>query len=400
MRIQHFLLALAALAVGACGDSSQPSAPEPPGRAAPAPPAAAIRNEQLARRVARALRDPAFRAYVKENLDGSPFQEHKLHFQRFLARENGRAAAAIARATGDSTTVVSAEAASADPLELYFPVPGQRAAWTGDANVLVATAVHDHDVPVAFDVNGRRIELSPDHLPATPVLALEPVETNFDAPPARLICQVGCDQTGGGSGGGLIPGLYMTRSHISDIGAFEGWLKGQPEFEVHILGQQGTTNALTDYQCAGEKAGGPYYYDQNDNDWAGSVLLFTQNQIDAYKAQHPGQSMRVAVIEDDDGACTIKVDEPRFNRMLFVADSIYGALTGGRDTSGTVGRYFHAAKSLQSLISAIASWLLSNDDVVGIAIADDVVGQFYPGYNWFIKQDNTITTGWINLDMH
>src|SRR6266700_1372263 len=346
MRIQHFLLAVAALSVAACGDRSQPSAPEPPATAAPAPPTAAIRNEQLARRVARALRDPAFRAYVKANLDASPFQEHKLQFQRFLAKENGRATAALAQASGDSAAVVSAEAAAADPLELYFPVPGQRAAWTGDDNLLVATAVHDHDVPVAFDVNGRRTELSPDHPPETPVLALEPVETNFDAPPARLLCYLDCDQTGGGSGVSTFPGLYMTRSHISDIREFESWLKGQPEFEVHILGQQGTTNALTDYQCAGEKAGGPYFYDQNDNDWAGSVLLFTQNQIDAYKAEHPGQSMRVVVLEDDDGPCTIKVDEPRFNRMLFVADSIYGALTGGRDTSTSIGRYFHEARAL------------------------------------------------------
>ncbi|HEY6807632.1 MAG TPA: hypothetical protein VI160_02500 [Gemmatimonadales bacterium] len=400
MRIQHFLLALAALGVAACGDSSQPSAPEPPGTAAPAPPAAAVRNEQLARRVARALRDPAFRTYVKASLDGSPYREHKLHFQRFLARENGRAAAALARTSGDSASAVSAEAASAQPLELYFPVPGEREAWPGDDNVLVATAVRDHDVPVAFDVNGRRQELSPDHPPATPVLALVPVETDFDAPPARQICSVDCQQTGGGSGGAMIPGLYMTRSHIGNIGAFEGWLKGQPEFEVHVLGQQGTSSALTDYQCAGEKAAGPYFYDQNDNDWAGAVLLFTQNQLDAYKLQHPGQSMRVTVIEDDDGACTIKVDEQRFNRMLFVADSVYGAVTGGRDTTTGLGRYYKEAKAFQSLFSAVASWILTNDDVVGVAIADDVVGQFYPGYNWFLKQDNTLTTGWINLEMH
>src|SRR2546427_1452372 len=49
----------------------------------------------------------------------------------------------------------------------------------------------------------------------------------------------------------VTPGLYMTRSHF--VQTFEGWLKGSPEFEVHILGQKGQTDSLTDYQCAGDR---------------------------------------------------------------------------------------------------------------------------------------------------
>ena len=66
---------------------------------------------------------------------------------------------------------------------MYFPVPAHRAAWTGDENVLVATAERDGDAPVAYDLAGRRIVLSPDTPPSTPVLAVEPAELDFDAPP-------------------------------------------------------------------------------------------------------------------------------------------------------------------------------------------------------------------------
>ena len=61
-------------------------------------------------------------------------------------------------------------------------------------------------------------------------------------------------------------------------------MKGDPEFEFHILGQAGTTDSLTDYQCAGEHAPAGYVFDQNNLDWSGSVMLFSQTQLDAYKA--------------------------------------------------------------------------------------------------------------------
>ena len=106
----------------------------------------------------------------------------------------------------------------------------------------------------------------------------------------------------------------MTKSHF--VQDFEGWLKGSPEFEVHILGQKGQTDSLTDYQCAGEHAGGPYTFDQNNLDWSGSVLLFSKSQLDQYNAAHPNQNVRAFVVEDDDTACQIKTDTDRFQRVI------------------------------------------------------------------------------------
>lgn len=347
--------------------------------------------ERLARQFAQALRDPAFRAYLKAQLDASPFGEHKLQFQTFLGAGGGRALRYF-------DPEVEREAKAAIALEVYFPVPAHRAAWTGDENLLVATAIADRDVPVAFDPRGGRRLLDPDTPPETPVLALVPVETDFTAVPQRQTC-VECEGGGDPQPPPAPPaGLYMTKAHF--VQDFEGWLKGNPEFEVHILGQKGQTDSLISYQCAGERQYGPYAFNQDELDWSGSVLLFSKQQLDQYNAAHPGQNVRVFVVEDDDTPCVIKTDVNRFQALVAAVDSAYRDLTAGNDSSSLGQRAYRYAKVAENVWEALASFFKSNDELVGNAVQDVIVGQFYPGYNWFIVGDNTITNGWINLVMN
>ena len=357
------------------------------------------RPEALAKMVAKGLRNPAFRAYLKAQLDASPFVEHKLQFETFLAANSGRALREIAVENATTKDGLAEQAKTAIALEVYFPVAAHRAAWTGDEQVLVATALTDDDPPIAFDPDGRRHVLDPKTPPATPVLALVPVETDFSVRPARQTCLEDCD-TGGGAIGDVPPppGLYMTKSHF--VQDFEGWLKGSPEFEVHILGQLGQTDSLKDYQCAGEHAGGPYAFDQNDLDWSGRVLLFSKQQLDTYNAAHPNSNIRVFVVEDDDTECQIKTDPNRFQRIVFVVDSVYRLYTSGNDSSTTIRKYYGFARSAYNIFQALASWIKTDDDLVGNAVEDRIVGDFYPGYNWFVKGDDNITNGWINLVMY
>jgi len=374
---------------------SNPGSPGPASAAHPAPP------EQLARGLALALADPTFRARVHAELAGSPYREHKLPFQRFLAADGGVALAAMARGAGRAASDVARDADRAIPLEMYLPVPAHRRAWTGGSDVLVATAIGDHDVPVAFDLRGNRRLLDPEHPPATPVIAVVPVETDFSTKPSPLIaCLEYCG--GGGGGGGTpappsLPGLYMTKAHFVDD--FEGWLKGSPEFEVHILGQKGQSDSLTDYQCAGEKQPGSYYFDQNDLDWSGSVMLFSQSQLDAYNAAHPGQNVRVFVVEDDDTACEIKANGDNVGNLFKAVDAAFKAVTAGNQKANTLVKLFTQASAFQKLWSAVASVFNTNDELVGNAVEDAVVGTTYPGYNWIVKGENTITNGWIKLEM-
>ncbi len=400
----HYTSRAAALAllVGslACSDRPPSTAPDaPPGE--PGTLSAAARPELLARSLALALGDPAFRAQVKAELDRSPFREHKVSFQRFLAA--GRAGgggplAAMAQHSGVATVDLARAADRAIPLEMYLPVPEHRRVWTGDGNVLVATAVADHDPPVAFDLQGNRRLLDPERPPSTPVIAVVPVETDLSTEPAPII---GCWTCGFWPPlpppPAPLPGLYMTKAHFVDD--FEGWLKGAPEFEVHILGQKGQTDSLTDYQCAGEKQPAPYYFDQDGLDWSGSVMLLSKVQLDAYNAAHPGQNIRVFVVEDDDTACQIKADRNLLNEAIKAIDGAYKAITAGNDSSSSAQKTFKRASAFQKLWAALASLINTNDELVGNAVEDVVVGISYPGYNWIVKGQNNATNGWITLGM-
>src|SRR5213592_227143 len=392
-------LAVAALLLAAACTDRSVTPPDAMSVADVAP--SSRRPEALARMVAKGLKNPAFRAYLKAQLDASPYREHKLQFETFLAANGSRALGEIAVENGTTKDAVGTQAKAAIALEVYFPVPAHRAAWTGDEQVLVATAVTDDDPPIAFDPDGRRQVLDPKTPPAIPVLALVPVETDFSQRPARVI---ECTDDCGGTTGDVTPpppparGLYMTKSHF--VQDFEGWLKGSREFELHILGQKGTTDSLYDYQCAGEHAGGPYTFDQNYLYWDGNVLLFSKTQLDQYNAAHPNQNLRVLIVEDDDTACQIKTDVGRAERLFQVVDSLYNNFTGGNDSSTAVVKAYKYAKAAKSLWEAIASFFKTNDDLVGTAVEDDIVGTTYPGYNWFVKGDNNITNGWINLVMY
>ncbi len=391
-------VAFAALAVlaAALGCTDRPTTTAPAGHAVSplSPPSPAAKPERLARAVALALRNPAFRAYVRAQLNASPFREHKVQFQRFL-RANARCARSRRRPGKPRPT---SPPRRTPPSRSSCTSPSRRrAASTGDEHFLVATAIADHEAPVAFDLQGDRQLLSPDQPPATPVLALVPVETDFSRAPSRMMC---LDCGGGGSGGSSppppAPGLYMTQSHFTRT--FEGWLKGSPEFEAHILGQKGASDSLTDYQCAGEHRPVPYYFDQNDLDWSGSVMLFSQAQLDAYKTAHPGQNVRVYVVEDDDTACEIKADPYRIQKAIAVVDSAYRTMTNGKDTTtSTVTRLWKFAKALQKLWSAVASLINTNDELVGNAVQDSVVGEYHTGFNWIVKGEDNVTNGWIKL---
>src|SRR5438093_1185344 len=185
-RISRFAMLAAMTALAGCGDHTSPVPPSTESSPVPAPapvsqpaPDEAATRERLARRVARALSNPAFRAYVKSQLDASPVREHKLQFQRFLGAADRRALRELARTGGESESAVEGDAHRAIPLEMYFPVPEHRARWSGDENILVATEREEREIPVAYDTHGRRHLLSADAPPDTPVLAIVPVETDF-----------------------------------------------------------------------------------------------------------------------------------------------------------------------------------------------------------------------------
>jgi hypothetical protein len=396
------IAALAACVLAACGERPDrtPTAPAlttgPDFRVSPE----TARLEGAARRLARALRDPGFRSRLHQKLQASPIREGKIHFQRSFGSANRGELRALARLNAESEGSVDSAFRSTPALEVYLPVPGHRSLWQGDENVLVATAARDKDVPVAFDLNGGRHLLDPTRPPDTPVLAVVPVETNFDPPSVRAqaVCSTpDCGDDGGGGTNNLVqtPGLYMSRAHF--VGDFEGWLKGSPEFEIHVMGQKGSTDSLVKYQCAAEHRPSPYYWN-GGKDWSGNVMLFSQTEINSYKAAHPGETFRLVAMEDDDTSCEMKVDPDRWKTFVGAIGPLYQDITGAID-SGSVKKYLAAGKSLRKFLSALASWIKTNDDLIGNAMEDKVVSEYHAGYNWILRADNNVTNGWVNLEM-
>ena len=360
--------------------------------------------ERLARRFARALADPAFRAEVKQALDASPYPEGKVYFQRALARDGDRGYQVLARASGEALADVTRDANGVGTLELYLPVPAHRAAWTGDEQVLVATAERDGEAPVAFDVGGRRQVLDARTPPAMPVLAVVPAELDFDAP--RLKSATCNGETCGGGTGGYVaaptPGLYLTRADF--VETFESWLKGSPEYEIHVMGPSspGDTKVISSYQCIGEHAGGDYAWDMNSKSWTGSQLLFSNAQMDAFAATYGGKPFSIMAYEDDDGACRIRTDADRAQKLFAAvgpAVAQWTAAIGKKDDLlANAPRILKAAQAAYSVLSALYSFLTSADDIIGVAVEDAATGRYRVGTNWTVLNDKVTSNGWLMLE--
>src|SRR5437870_10504410 len=116
-------VAAVALLAGAlaCPDRPPGTPPEAPGERTVLSPTPAAAPELLARSFALALGDPAFRAHVKAELDGSRFREHKLPFQHFLVAAHGNALGAMALRSGMATADLPGAADPASPLQLSLP---------------------------------------------------------------------------------------------------------------------------------------------------------------------------------------------------------------------------------------------------------------------------------------
>lgn len=393
--------------LAACSDRQAPTPPtlEPDAPAALVEPGRerSQQLERLARRFARALGDPAFRAEVKQALDASPYPEGKVYFQRALARDGDRGYQVLARASGEALADVTGDANVVGALELYLPVPAHRAAWSGDEQVLVATAERDGEAPVAFDVGGRRQVLDARTPPAMPVLAVVPAELDFDAP--RLKSATCYDESCGGTGAYVTPptpGLYLARAEF--VETFESWLKGSPEFEIHIMGPSSPsdTKVIASYQCIGEHAGGAYAWDMNSKSWTGSQLLFSNAQMDAFATTYGGKPFSIMAYEDDDGACRIRTDADRAQKLFAAvgpAVAQWTAAIGKKDDLlANAPRILKAAQAAYSVLTALYSFLTSADDIIGVAVEDAATGRYRAGTNWTVLNDKVSSNGWLMLE--
>jgi hypothetical protein len=85
--------------------------------------------------------------------------------------------------------------------------------------------------------------------------------------------------------------------------------------------------------------------------------------------------------------------------LISTIQSQYPNLTGSKDTATTIVKYVKRANALQKILAAAYSFITTQDDLIGNAIEDVVVGVSYPGANWIVKGESNVTNGRIKLEM-
>lgn len=261
---------------------------------------------RIARTVALALGQAALRESVYAELHRSPYRENKLHFRPFLVGAGQELLAGMVTAGGLGATEQDVLAAldSAIDLEMYMPVPEHWTQWTGEP-VLVATALRDHEIPIAYDIQGSPVILQSAEIPPSlPTIALVPAETDFSTLPANFAEPSPALSSEAVS---CPPSACMTFSYLP--GDWEGFMMGEPEFETYVFVKHPSASSSYQYRCVGAQ-GSPYYYDQNSSFWYGSVELVSGSSLAAFKED--SSRLVMFVWEDDADDCTIKKDKDWF----------------------------------------------------------------------------------------
>jgi hypothetical protein len=306
---------------------------------------------RLAQEVAMALQYPEVRAAVYQDLRASPFKENKVHLRSYLQGEGRPLLDRVAASKGVTSEAALRTLDSLVDLEFYMPVKEHWLTWDASEALLVASDLSDDDdvLPAVFDLKGDPWpNVSYEAPPTVPTLVLVPVETDFSKPPSR---------------GALAPqapmyesGVLMTYANVPDDK--EGWPNGSPELEIHAFVRNGAGNFI-DLQCAGESQSYPYYYDQDDDTWSGTVQVI----LEAGVGINP---VEFSMWEDDiaDVPC-----EPNYGRPPYV-------------TSGTNTDFGNWGERRVVVVSVNGGVKTVSYDDLGIPLALDV--------NWSGNHDDPV----------
>jgi hypothetical protein len=260
-------------------------------------------SQKLTQALARALRDPSMRGLIRAAMAETLVKEDKVHFTSYV-RGSGRALLqAMSRQSGLSVAQLDSLLTQAGSLEMYLPVQAHRAAWRGGEDLLVATALVDHETPIGFDLAGNPVLMSAGAPPATPTLALVPAE-DFDAegvPSARGLALGRGGQQLQALGDVSAAATAWTGAWVNSVsipGSYESWLRGAPEYEMYME----RTADRKMIRCAGEGSARPFSWNMDNKTYSTPFII-------AWEGETPTMDgLAMSIYEDDDTACVLKLD--------------------------------------------------------------------------------------------
>lgn len=334
--------------------------------------------ERLAKIIARALRDASARVSLYDAMSASSVKEGKLHLGKHLQSEENRGLlAAMQKEGAGSENEISRLLTETGALELYLPVAAHREQWRGDENVIVAVQLDEQALPYGFDLHGQPVKLSLNAPPAVPTISIVPAEsfTGDGTPREDHVSKLSSPAT---SMLNSTPGLWVTEVHVP--GDYEAWLRGNPEFEMHLQ----NANTRQNMNCAGAESVAPYYWDMNENVHYQDFLLAAEFDLPR------NTPVIVALWEDDDTVCVTKADKDYVKMAtdaLLNASGVNKAIMVLDDTGARVNLY--------NLLIIIKSFFGSEDEFVGVIAGTQPFGAIPVTLN--LKNVNMSNTGSVNF---
>ncbi len=333
--------------------------------------------QDVGRALALALRDPALRELIHQEMAHSDVKEGKLQLQRFLRGPGAPLLASMAQATELREEGVSKLLRQLEPTELYLPVEAHRQRWSGGPDLIVATQWEESEQPVGFDLEGQPVALSLEKPPDVATLVIVPAES-FDEEGSAYGRHLA--QSGTVSAMGTWTGLWVNELHVNS-GQYESWLKGSPEFELYL--ENASASPRSTITCASEDSIGPYRWDLNGDDYYASFLVAEDRYL-------PLNTRRVLTMwEDDDGRCSIKVNKDYVKLTTDAFMNAYDAYKLIHDKQYTNGQII--VKVYNAYIAA-RSAITGGDDYVGTAAGLENIST---GASQFTLMNDTMNpTGW------
>jgi hypothetical protein len=380
---------------------------------------------QVARFMALALADSAFRVRVFEALHGSRVREQKLQMQRFFRRRGAALARRIEVANGLPDGSFGQALALLPDLEVYLPIPEDRSRWLGGADILVAGFIEGDgeirgsgDHVTAFDITGAARPISYDSAANRPVLVITGAESVFaddgESPPSGVVAAAVCtgkkcppppppppDPCAGTLSGGT---LVLCRSDIVNVSGYEGFLRGSPEISMKVFSVRADGSGMTQIGCINEDQPSDQFFNQDEDDWAGHARLGTRAVID--QARAAGRNIVMQVWEDDNGSkCDFQTHDTDVRKGLQYLGAAGALLSFGWLTCVTDGScsnpqpwpLFLAGLS----IGALSDYILgSDDDPIGFVALPAGSNPFngYAPILWLKQPDTTpLNVGSVQL---
>lgn len=136
----------------------------------------------VTRALAVAMEDRTVRTAVRDGLRDSPWSQHKVVLQEFLASTEGAdVLVAAARAAGQQPEAFGAIVAGLPRLDFYVPSREVRRTWQGTPNVIVVGSLNPEiKHAIGFDLNGQELVNPMDRgNSGTAVLMLHPAESKL-----------------------------------------------------------------------------------------------------------------------------------------------------------------------------------------------------------------------------